>query len=200
MHHAQAVVGARHIDPRERTPRAAHQIKIPAGDFIEPADSTKGTFNDQPRARRITASGLFRQTNNTQRQGQPDTSFCRRPDGQARASRHQYPASRPSASGMPHSRPSDDNSASSTPDRIRTGTSGHASLDAASTKSDPFSASRTAAVANISIWMRPHRQRDPHGYRCQDRHRLRHTVRVKSNTGRLQATAAQSEHGFFVKD
>ena len=55
----------------------------------------------------------------------------------------------PSAVGMPHSTPIAEYSASSTPDSTRIGTSGMRDCSAA-TKSGPFLASRTAAVASTS--------------------------------------------------
>ena len=58
MHHLQRIAGLRHVDARQRAPRAAHQIQIAIGALGQPRHRREVGLGDCARADRIAAGAL----------------------------------------------------------------------------------------------------------------------------------------------
>ena len=61
MHHLQRIAGLRHVDARQRAPRAAHQIQIAIGALGQPRHGREVGLGDRAGAHRI-AAGALRQS------------------------------------------------------------------------------------------------------------------------------------------
>ena len=67
MHHLQRIAGLRHVDARQRAPRAADQIQIAVGALGQPRHRRQVGLGDRARAHRI-AAGTLRQPDRAQAQ------------------------------------------------------------------------------------------------------------------------------------
>ena len=160
VHHLQRIAGLRHVDARQRAPRAADQIQIAIGALGQPGHRRQVGLGDGARAHRI-AAGALRQPDHAEAAASATRRARRGPAAPVPASRRRYrPGCRP-RSGMPHSTPSAEYSASCWPDRMRIGTPG---------MRDCKPATKSATVARVA-----HRGGGQHLERLRA-HRARHGV------------------------
>ena len=105
MHHLQRIAGLRHVDARQRAPRAADQIQIAIGALGQPRHRRQIGLGDRARAHRI-AAGALRQPDRAQAQACATRRARRDRAAPVPASRRRYrPGCRP-RSGCRTARPS----------------------------------------------------------------------------------------------